>query len=223
MSTPEHNDEIAKLREQLRHLEQENDDLQSCVRRLKATEEDLSHKIERAEEEAVFAQQELEISQENYKQTASRSAEQVRDLTAKLQKYQNVVSCLLSVVGIPNVAGETGKASDAQENALELESYNKNTDDPGDENAAEDDKTNGASRFVSDQNWMNVVERLQTEIRTKTEQLQITKDGYEEFMVASYEVEKALASENTSLKQFVSTLQSENAHLQHLLQTERNS
>ncbi|CAI5735635.1 unnamed protein product [Peronospora farinosa] len=224
MQTPEHNDDMAKLREQLRHLEQENDDLQSCVRRLKATEEDLSHKIERAEEEAVFAQQELEICQENHEQSDSRSAEQIHDLTAKLQEYQNVVSRLLSVVVIPNETQATGKSLDVEENELELGPCNENTDDTGKANARKVDKNNGhAARFVSDQKWIDMVESLRTEIQTKTEQLQTVEDNYEEFMVASYEVEKALASENTDLKHFIAELQTENAHLQHLLQTERDS
>ncbi|CAI5703600.1 unnamed protein product [Peronospora effusa] len=224
MQTPEHDDDTAKLREQLRHLEQENDDLQSCVRRLKATEEDLSHKIERAEEEAVFAQQELEICQENHEQSDSRSAEQIHDLTAKLQEYQNVVSRLLSVVGIPNETQATGKSLDVEENELELKPCNENTDDTGKANARKVDENNGhAAQFVSDQKWIDMVESLRTEMQTQTEQLQTVEDNYEEFMVASYEVEKALASENTDLKHFIAELQTENAHLQHLLQTERDS
>ncbi|CAI5745029.1 unnamed protein product [Peronospora destructor] len=201
MQTPEHNDEMAKLREQLRHLEQENDDLQSCVRRLEATEEDLSHKIERAEEEAVFAQQELEIFQENHEQSDSQSAKQIHELTAKLQEYQNMLKQMNS-----------------------SSTHNENTDDTGKATARKDDEHNGcAAQSVSDQKWIHMVESLRTEMRTKTEQLQTVGDNYEEFMVASYEVEKALASENTDLKHFIAELQTENARLQHLLQTKRDS
>lgn len=226
MQTPPQNDEVAQLREQLRHLEQENDDLQSSVRRLEATEEDLIHKLERAEEAAVFVQQELETFKQGHEQSATRSADQIRSLAAKLEEYETVVSCLLSVVGIPN--------AETEQEEHELEHLSGDTDNAGEDDAGQGDEDNRTAQSVNggatataaaaaEQKWIDMVESLRTELQAKTEQLQITEDSYEEFMAASYGVEKALVSENTDLKHFTAELLRENAHLQHLLQTERIS
>uniref|UniRef100_A0AAV1TRJ8 Uncharacterized protein n=1 Tax=Peronospora matthiolae TaxID=2874970 RepID=A0AAV1TRJ8_9STRA len=223
MESPEHDNEVVKLRKQLQCLEQENDDLQSYVRRLEATEEDLNHKIERAEEEVVFAQQELEYFREEH---AMCPLEEIDDLRQNLQKYKNVVSRLLSVVDLPDVTQESAETfSDVEANELEseLDSRNGDTDDIVQENAGDTDELNCAAHGENEQKWTDVVEKLRSEIRTKSEQLQAVEHDYEEFMVTSYNVEKALASESSSLKHSIAALQTENARLQHLLVTGRKS
>ncbi|CAI5719818.1 unnamed protein product [Hyaloperonospora brassicae] len=223
MQTPEHDDDaVAKLRQQLQCLEQENDDLQSYVRRLKATEEDLSHRIERAEEEVVFAQQELEYFKEEH---VISPAAQINELRGNLQRYKTVVSRLLSVVDIPDVMpDDPAFCSHVETDELELVTHrHRNTDDVVEASAGRHDDQYCAPHDGSDQAWANVVDNLRSEVRTKNEQLQAVERDYEEFMVASYKVEKALASETTNLKHSIAALQTENARLQYLLVTKRNS
>ncbi|POM76276.1 Hypothetical protein PHPALM_6503 [Phytophthora palmivora] len=230
MHSPQHEDEAVQLRQRLRHLEQENDDLQSCVRRLEATKEDLSHKLECTQEEAVFVQQELDILKEKHEQTASESASQICDLTTKIQVYENVLNRLLTVVGIPNLPHETGGKE------LELELSNAEADDSG-EGARQDGgnnfvmnggtdevtRTATATPAAPEQKWINLMDHLRDDLKTKTEQLQLTENSYEEFMTISYEVEKALVNDNEALKRLNEELQAKNEQLLNLLQTKPNS
>ncbi|KAG7384415.1 hypothetical protein PHYPSEUDO_002603 [Phytophthora pseudosyringae] len=235
MHSPQHDDdEMVQLREQLRGLEQENDDLQSSVRRSEATQKDLTHQLERAQEQVVFAQQQIESLNEEHEQAATPSA--YRELTAKLDEYEGVMDRLLSATGIPNKP---------QEAEHYVESLGGGTDVTGEETTRKVDGNNLADRSVidspdflsprsttkattttaieSEKKWVDKVEKLRAELRATTEQLQTTENNYEEFSAASYEVENALVSENKDLKRLVEKLLAEKASLQHLLQAKQNN
>ncbi|GMF13747.1 unnamed protein product [Phytophthora lilii] len=83
-----HNDEVAKLRQTIQCLEQENDDFHMCIRRLETTEEDLRYQLDCAQEVTVFVQQELESLQEHFKEATSQSRDQIRELTSEVMKYR---------------------------------------------------------------------------------------------------------------------------------------
>ncbi|KAF1779608.1 hypothetical protein GQ600_25189 [Phytophthora cactorum] len=168
------NQQVTQLREQLRRLEQENDDLQSSVRRLEAMEKDLKHKLDRAEEELIFAQQEMQ-----------QSADQVCNLAAKLEAYENVMDRLLTAAGIPAVKkNKTEHDVDTDQAALVVH---------GD--------------AMKEATTTQEAEKLRAELKAKSEKLQTIEDNYEELMVASYEVERAFVSENEELKRLIEKMQ----------------
>ncbi|KAI9895275.1 hypothetical protein PsorP6_018493 [Peronosclerospora sorghi] len=98
---------MTSLRHQLRHLEQENDDLHSSVRQLQATETDLRHQIERAQEQVVFIQQELEMAHEEHERDATRSMRHIARLTTQVRSYHHVLNHLCTVMGLPPILDDT--------------------------------------------------------------------------------------------------------------------
>ncbi|KAG6616486.1 kinesin-like protein [Phytophthora cinnamomi] len=94
--------EVAQLRQRLQRLEQDNDDLQTCVRRLEATQEDLDNKLERAEEQIIFAQQEFDDFNCEVEVATKRLRDQIQDLTAEVKMYKTFLSlsCFLQF-GLP--------------------------------------------------------------------------------------------------------------------------
>ncbi|KAL3664543.1 hypothetical protein V7S43_010295 [Phytophthora oleae] len=113
--------------------------------------------------------------------------DQIRELTAQLEEYETVMERLLTVAGIPSAVLTTGSRKDEESHA---------------------------THSANDRPTIDQVEILRVALKAKTELLQFTEDKYEEFMVASYEVEKALIHENETLKRLVNELQHENARLQ---------
>uniref|UniRef100_H3H2M9 Uncharacterized protein n=1 Tax=Phytophthora ramorum TaxID=164328 RepID=H3H2M9_PHYRM len=199
-------EQVAQLRQRLQALEQGNDDLRIKVRRLEGTEEDLAHRLERAQEEVVFAQLELEVFAEEAGQATTTSNSRIRDLTAELDKYKALVGFVSRVI-----AGECDSDEDA-EGPLNTASGN-----PAVSKKADTIKATGKS----EQELFEVVKNLRAELQIKTEQLQTTEDRYDKFVFASHELEKALASENADLKTSRAEVQAENVLLRCLLQTER--
>ncbi|KAK1942374.1 hypothetical protein P3T76_005873 [Phytophthora citrophthora] len=115
--------------------------------------------------------------------------DQVCELKTQLEEYENVMERLLTAAGITRTALKTRKNG-----------------------SGKDEESHGGP--ANDNTTIDQLEVLREALKVKTELLQLTEDKYEEFMVASYEVEKDLIHENETLKRLVNELQLEIACLQ---------
>ncbi|KAG7384414.1 hypothetical protein PHYPSEUDO_002602 [Phytophthora pseudosyringae] len=125
-------EQVAQLRRKLQLLEQENDDLQMCVRRLGATSEDLSCELERAQEECIFARQELESFEDEVQEAAVQSHNQIRSMEVELEEYKTLVRYLLMTVVPCEITG-TECSEDIGKEALKQDPLSTDTDDTGKE------------------------------------------------------------------------------------------
>lgn len=128
------NDEVTQLRQRLQRLEQDNDDLQTSVRRLEATREDLDNTLEHAEEQLVFAQQEFDDFKDVAEETSKQLRDKIQDLTASLKIYhQTLFSCIVQT-GVPYAASSFDKTTDIVKEAQETQSSDTDdTDEDGNE------------------------------------------------------------------------------------------
>ncbi|TDH66909.1 hypothetical protein CCR75_006019 [Bremia lactucae] len=187
---PELHDESIQ---QLWRLEQENDRLNSCVRRFEATKIDLEHKLEQAEEKIVSLQHEVEKAKEGI-QPGKEAYLQLCALRAQLKTHKSVLNRLLRVVEIP-IKDEIDLLDQS------IIDENEQIDMP-DSFHVDCNVQTAECRHE----WSSKVETLRLKLQAKSDELQTTEDKYEEYRVASFEIERALVRENDTLKRLLCDL-----------------